>query len=63
MLRIDTYYDIRCDVCNKARSIDIDGGFGWWGYDAESFRKLLAEEGWKSVDSKNVCPICADKGE
>lgn len=30
MLKIDKYYDIRCDCRCKSRSLDINGGLGMW---------------------------------
>ncbi len=59
MLKIDKYYDIRCDRCGLARSTDFDGGF--WDGNAESFRRIIEHEGWKSVDHMNLCPLCSDK--
>ncbi len=58
MLKINKYYDIRCDKCLMARSIDIDGGLGMWEGSAESFRHILKREGWKSIKGKTLCPSC-----
>ena len=61
MLKIDKYYDIRCDRCGLARSTDYDGGLGMWDGNAESFRKIIEREGWNSVDHMNLCPLCSKK--
>ena len=62
MLKIDKYYDIRCDKCLMARSSDIDGGLGMWTGTADTFRKQLAREGWKSHNGQTLCPKCSLKG-
>jgi hypothetical protein len=59
MLKINRYYDIRCDICCKSRSVDINGGLGMWTFDAKSFRNQLKREGWKSRQNMNLCPTCA----
>ncbi len=59
MLRIDKYYDTRCDKCFMARSVDIDGGLGFWEGSVESFRRKLDHEGWKNIKGKTLCPNCA----
>ena len=58
-MRIDKYYDIRCDMCLKSRSADLHGGLGMWEQDAKSFRKAIKREGWKFVNGMTLCPICA----
>ena len=63
MLKIDKYYDVRCDICGMSRSVDLDGGLGWWERDATSFRKKLKSEGWRYHQGKTICPKCTKKSE
>ena len=59
-LRIDKYYDIRCEKCGLARSTDFD--LGWWEFNAKSFRKVLQKEGWRQIDGENRCTRCVGSG-
>ena len=61
MLKIDRYYDIRCDRCGKSRSADIDGGLGMWDGNLNWFKNILENEGWKEMDHMNLCPHCSKK--
>ncbi len=63
MFKINKYYDIRCDKCLMARSVDINGGLGMWELDAKSFRDKLRREGWKSQQNRNLCPYCAKENK
>lgn len=59
-MKTDIYYDIGCDLCSKHMSTDYNMGMAETKKEAVSWAK---KSGWKTVDGKNVCPIClgADK--
>lgn len=59
MIKIDTWYDIRCDECNLYRSNDI-GGYGM-DMDKKALRIYAKHEGWKCRDGKTLCPECSKK--
>lgn len=54
-LKIETWYDIRCDKCGLYRSTD----FGWGsGTDKKALRKYAKSEGWRCVSGETLCPNC-----
>lgn len=55
--KLDTYYDITCEHCSRTRSRGFSCGIGITSQ-AELIEKAL-EDGWKIIDGKNACPICA----
>jgi hypothetical protein len=56
-LKLDIYYDITCKHCGRTRSRDFSCGIAITNQ-AELLEKA-AEDGWKIIDGKNACPICA----
>ena len=59
-MNIETWYDIGCDICGRHRSTDFERGLA-------TTKKGLSEkakiEGWRFIDNKNICPVCAKERE
>ena len=55
-IKIDTWYDLRCDNCCLARSTDF-------GLGMERRKGVLQHdaymEGWSCRDGRTLCPKCA----
>ena len=60
MLKIDKYFDLRCDICYCQWSTDFEGGRGMFA-DAKVLRYCAKMAGWKYSRDHNVnlCPECA----
>ena len=54
--KLDTYYDLTCEYCGRTRSKDFNCGTN---PNKEDLLRNAAEDGWKIIDGKNTCPICA----
>ena len=57
-IRIDTYYDITCDICAKSWSTDFENGMAM---NKQYLSKRAYAEGWKCKDGKTICPECMKK--
>ncbi len=59
-IKIDTYFDVTCTQCAKSRSTDYEQGMET---SKSILSKLAYSEGWKCLNGKTLCPICARKGK
>ena len=59
-MKIETWYDLGCDICGRHRSTDFEKGLRLY---RKGFSSLVKEEGWKFKDGKNICPICVKEEE
>lgn len=55
-MKIDTYRDVTCNICNKSWSTDYDMGMRQGSVPA--FKKALKDSGWTTLKRKNACPEC-----
>ena len=54
--KLDTYYDLTCAQCDRTRSRDFHTGVN---SDKVQMIKNAEDEGWRVIEGKNFCPICA----
>lgn len=59
-MKIETWYDIGCDICGRHRSTDFCYG---WEEKRKGFSVKARKEGWKFKNGKNICPICVKEGK
>ena len=55
-MKVETYYDIGCDICARHRSTDFELGMAT---SKKGLSAIARSEGWIFKDGENVCPICA----
>jgi len=54
-MKVDTYYDVCCNRCGRHLSTDYNVGMCITKKSTIAYAKDI---GWKTIDGKNVCPIC-----
>lgn len=57
-LKVDTYFDITCNICGFSRSTDYEKSFET---SMKRIRKCAKEEGWRCIGGETICPECARK--
>ena len=59
-MRIETYYDVGCEICGSHRSTDFSKGMPYY---KSEIVKMAPKEGWRYSKRKNVnyCPNCVKK--
>ena len=59
-IKVDTYYDIRCEECGRHLSTDFHRGLAETRLQAV---KWALQENFKVIDGKTLCPHCVRKPE
>lgn len=54
-IRIDTYFDLTCDGCNRSWSTDFEMGMVT---NKAYLRRAAYAAGWKCKNGKTLCPEC-----
>lgn len=57
-MKIEIYYDIRCDKCGAHFSTDFDHGMET---NKRKLKEVAKTEGWKYINKQNICPNCVNK--
>lgn len=55
VLKIDTYYDLRCSICGNHWSTDYNHGMD---INRNNLKASAYREGWTTSNGENVCPRC-----
>ena len=55
-LKLDVYYDTTCHKCTRTRSKDFNKDVS---SNQIEILKNAETEGWRVIEGKNFCPICA----